>query len=54
MKTVIYILLGLMSLLTFSVGHDGSVTIWNFVGVASLLVVTRMMKRDKRFKSLDD
>jgi hypothetical protein len=47
MKATITIILGILSLATFTEGTDGSLTIWNFVGVASFATLAHLLRKNE-------
>ena len=48
MKATITIILGILSLATFSEGADGNPTVWNFIGVASLATLALLLNRKNK------
>lgn len=50
MKATITIILGILSLVTFTEGADGSPTVWNFIGVASLATLALLLNRKETTK----
>jgi hypothetical protein len=50
MKATITIILGILSLATFTEGADGSPTIWNFIGVAALAALAHLLTRKETTK----
>jgi hypothetical protein len=45
MKTITIIILGILSLATFTEGTDGNPTVWNFIGVAALATLSLLINR---------